>query len=82
MNITKNGPKSVQFQGSISSSTIHLKSLDMYTTLEIDRESLYYQFLNCDPRQFPLFAFDMITFFFELQGEPRWARMFRRAMGK
>lgn len=57
--------------------TTHLKSTDQYPnqyskTQVVDRDTLFYQFLNNDPADFPIFAIVMIKYFAEVKGVPRW----------
>lgn len=53
-------------------STIHLKSTDQYPPRDIDRDTLFYQFLNNDPTEFPKSAIRMIVYFAETKSLPRW----------
>jgi len=57
--------------------TIHLKSTDQYPnqyakSQVIDHDTLFYQFLNNDPTEFPKFAINMIKYFAGVKGQPRW----------
>jgi hypothetical protein len=51
--------------------TIHLKSHDVYTRNNIDRESLFFYYLNHDVRKFPASAIKVISHFWP-NGLPRW----------
>ena len=57
-------------------STTHLKSTDQYPNQYqsgvIDRDTLFYQFLNNTPTDFPKYAIKMIEYFAELKELPRW----------
>lgn len=53
-------------------STTHLKSSDQYPDRNVDRETLFYQFLNNDPTDFPKAAIRMIVYFAETKRLPRW----------
>jgi hypothetical protein len=61
----------------VRDSTIHLKSYNAYT-VQIDKESLFYQFLNSQARELPKTAFEMIEYFFGNKDMPRWALYARR----
>lgn len=52
-------------------STVHLKSNDIYTRNQVDRESLFFYFLNRDARYYPNEAIKVITHFFP-KSRPRW----------
>lgn len=64
----------------IRDSTIHMKSSDMFTRHRLDTDSLYYQFLNQDPRQYPRAALEMLSWFTREDEEPRWLRAFRERL--
>ena len=56
--------------------TIHFKSTDQYPnryskTQVVDRDTLFFQFLNNDPSDFPKFAINMIKYF-QVKETPRW----------
>jgi hypothetical protein len=51
--------------------TVHLKSQDIYTRNNVDRESLFFYFLNHDLRTFPSAAINTMSYFFPQQ-LPRW----------
>jgi hypothetical protein len=51
--------------------TVHLKSHDVYTRSNIDRESLFFYYLNHDVRKFPAAAIKVISHFWP-NGLPRW----------
>ncbi len=51
--------------------TVHLKSSDIYTRNNIDRESLFFYYLNNDARAFPGAAIKVISHFFP-KDLPRW----------
>lgn len=57
-------------------STIHLKSTDQYPnqyqTGVVDRDTLFYQFLNNSPTNFPTHAIKMIEHFANPKELPRW----------
>lgn len=57
-------------------STIHLKSKDQYPKQDlagvIDRDALFYQFLNNDPTDLPKAAVAMIRYFASVKEIPRW----------
>lgn len=55
----------------VRDSTIHLKSADHYVRGKLDRESLYYRFLNSDPAEFPGTAIAMMRHFMG-QSVERW----------
>jgi hypothetical protein len=54
-------------------STVHLKSSDMFTKDNFDRESLFFFFLNRDTREFPQAAIKIIDHYFP-SGIPRWLK--------
>lgn len=54
----------------VRDSTIHLKKRDSQSTL--DMESLYFQFLNHDAKEFPKAALSMIEHFQPTKGGPLW----------
>jgi hypothetical protein len=54
-------------------STVHLKSNDMFTSDKVDRESLFFFFLNRDAREFPQAAIKIINHYFP-SGMPRWLK--------
>lgn len=54
----------------VRDSTIHLKKWDAQSTL--DMESLYFQFLNHNAREFPKAALSMIEHFRPTKGGPLW----------
>lgn len=56
--------------------TVHLKSKDVYTRNNIDRESLFFYYLNHDVRKFPVAAIKVISHFWPA-GLPRWLRYAR-----
>jgi hypothetical protein len=61
---------------------VHLKSKDMYTGIKnIDRESLYYIFLNNEPRIYPNLAWKTIKYFLG-EKPPRWAIQIERLLEK
>ena len=51
--------------------TVHLKSHDIYTRNNVDRESLFFYYLNHDAREYPKAAIKLISHFFPKQ-LPRW----------
>lgn len=51
--------------------TVHLKSKDLYTRNDIDRESLFFYYLNHDVRKSPAAAIKVISHFWP-NGLPRW----------
>jgi hypothetical protein len=51
--------------------TVHLKSHDVYTRNNVDRESLFFYYLNHDVRKFPAAAIKVISHFWP-NGLPRW----------
>jgi hypothetical protein len=51
--------------------TVHLKSRDIYTRNEVDRESLFFYFLNHDSRTYPAAVIKAISHFFP-KHPPRW----------
>jgi hypothetical protein len=53
--------------------TVHLKSRDIYTRNDADRESLFFYYLNHDAREYPGAAIKVISHFFPEQ-LPRWLR--------
>lgn len=53
--------------------TVHLKSRDIYTRNDVDRESLFFYYLNHDAREFPSSAIKLISHFFP-KDPPRWLR--------
>lgn len=53
--------------------TVHMKSHDAYTRKDADRESLFFQFLRRDAREFPKMAFAAIEYFLAPDSLPRWA---------
>jgi hypothetical protein len=52
--------------------TVHLKSHDIYTRNNIDRESLFFYYLNHDVRDYPAAAIKVMSHFFK--DMPRWLR--------
>ncbi|MAX25307.1 MAG: hypothetical protein CMJ19_12475 [Phycisphaeraceae bacterium] len=61
-------------------STVHMKSLDQYGTNPQDSgDSLYFNFFNCSPRDFPRLALD-IAEYFTPDHVPRWLRGAREAL--
>lgn len=50
-------------------STVHLKSLDQYRRGGIDRGSLYYRFLNTDPREAPRLSIAIMKHFSSVAGQ-------------
>ena len=57
--------------------TVHMKSTDQYpnqyATMEIeDKDTLFYQFLNNNPADFVKYGVNMIRYFAEAKGAPRW----------
>lgn len=66
----------------VRDSTIHLKSADMYARKEIDRESLFYRFINWDSRGYPRFSYQMILYYFQNKEIPRWLDYFGQQIGK
>jgi hypothetical protein len=52
--------------------TVHLKSHDIYTRNNIDRESLFFYYLNNDVREYPAAAIKVISHF--CKDLPRWLR--------
>jgi hypothetical protein len=58
--------------------TVHLKSRDIYTRNNVERESLFFSYLNRDVRKFPDAAVRVMSYFFPKQDtEPRWLRYAR-----
>ena len=53
--------------------TVHLKSRDIYTRNDVGRESLFFYYLNHDPRKYPGAAIKVISHFFPKE-LPRWLR--------
>jgi len=57
-------------------STIHLKSIDQYhhqySTKDSGRDTLFYQFLNNEPTDFPKASIEMIKYFVSVKEIPRW----------
>jgi len=51
--------------------TVHLKSHDVYTRNNIDRESLFFYYLNYDARQSPVAAIKVMSHFYP-KVLPRW----------
>lgn len=55
--------------------TVHLKSREIYTRSDVDRESLFFYYLNRDARTYPTAAIKLILHFFPKQPHvPRWLR--------
>ena len=55
--------------------TVHLKSRDIYTRNNVERESLFFSYLNRDVRKFPDAAIKVMSYFFPKQDMvPRWLR--------
>lgn len=53
--------------------TVHLKSRDIYTRNDIDRESLFFYYLNHDARTYPIAAIKIMLHYFPMKGHvPRW----------
>jgi hypothetical protein len=52
--------------------TVHLKSHDIYTRNNINRESLFFYYLRNDARDYPTAAIKVISHF--CKDEPRWLR--------
>ena len=61
--------------------TVHLKSRDIYTRNEVDRESLFFYYLNHDAREFPNAAIKVISHFFP-KNPPRWLRHAKEIAGR
>jgi hypothetical protein len=58
--------------------TVHLKSRDIYTRNNVERESLFFSYLNRDVRKFPDAAVRVMSYFFPKQDTvPRWLRYAR-----
>lgn len=55
-------------------STVHLKSVDMFTRNQVDRESLFFHFLNTDCREYPGDAIKVIAHYLPGNKKPRWLR--------
>jgi hypothetical protein len=53
--------------------TVHLKSRDIYTRNDVDRESLFFYYLNHEARSFPTAAIKVMSHFFP-KDLPRWLR--------
>jgi hypothetical protein len=57
-------------------STVHLKSLDQYpnqhSKVGTEQDTLFYQFLNNDPTDFPKASIRVIKYFVSLEQIPRW----------
>ncbi len=51
---------------------VHIKYQDQYPMSKIDQESLFFQFLDEDPLEFPKTAVALIEYFFSKQEKPRW----------
>jgi hypothetical protein len=47
----------------VRNTTIHLKGKDQYVRGVTDKQTLYYQFLNHDPREFPRHSIALINYF-------------------
>ena len=62
-------------------STIHMKGRDQYPHRKgaepLDSSSLFYHFLNEDPDQYAVAAYETITFFFQKREKPRWLASLR-----
>lgn len=55
--------------------TVHLKSREIYTRNDVDRESLFFYYLNRDARTYPHAAIKVMSHFFPKQAQvPRWLR--------
>jgi len=61
--------------------TVHLKSRDIYTRNDVDRESLFFYSLNHDAREFPGNAIKIISHFFS-KDLPRWLRHAKEIAGR
>ena len=59
----------------VRDSTIHLKTVDAESKL--DAESLFFQFLNHNAKEFPRAALDMIDHFREGKNKPLWTQRIR-----
>ncbi len=56
----------------VRDSTIHLKSTDAYTGGNLDKESLFHQFMRLRAERFPWHAFDIISYYIDKDSPPRW----------
>jgi len=56
----------------VRDSTIHLKSQDAYNRLNIDKESLFFQFIQLRAERFSWHALDIIAYFIDNNSPPRW----------
>jgi len=52
--------------------TIHMKALDAYLGVNIDKETFFYKLLNVEAKEFPRAAISMMAFFFKDDQLPRW----------
>lgn len=62
-------------------STVHLKSIIAYPK-EIDKKSLFFQFFECKPTEFPQLAYNVIEYFLGADSEHRWAKEFEKILKK
>jgi hypothetical protein len=62
----------------VRDSIVHIKYHDQYPSMsqEIDRESLFFNFLDMDPRQHAIDATRMMLHFFQGKEAPRWLKLF------
>jgi hypothetical protein len=56
----------------VRDSTVHLKLSKEQSDSSIDRESLFFRFLNNPPSKFPKYAYNMVSYFFSKTDKPRW----------
>jgi len=52
--------------------TIHMKALEAYSGVNIDKETFFYKLLNVEAKEFPRAAIGMMAFFFKDDQLPRW----------
>ncbi|TSA50183.1 hypothetical protein D4R47_02620 [archaeon] len=56
----------------VRDTTIHMKALDAYSGVNIDKETFFYKLLNVEAKEFPRAAISMMAFFFKDDQLPRW----------
>lgn len=56
----------------VRDSTIHLKSQDAYSGGDVDKESLFFQFIQLRAERFSWYALEIISYFVNKKSPPRW----------
>ncbi|MDD4137104.1 MAG: hypothetical protein PHT99_04305 [Methanoregula sp.] len=61
--------------------TVHLLSSDENTGVNIDKESLFFEFFKTDARKYPAYALDVMDYFKPKIGNKQWIDDARKKMG-